>query len=115
MLINDASTDGSDFTYRSYFHFYNISKEKYAYIENQNRKTALENIHDATYNFCSDDSVTMIVDGDDELIGKNVFKVFNAAHQKLKGGVIYSSYYFYSQGKKIQIGISQDYTQQEKV
>jgi hypothetical protein len=43
----------------------------------------------------------MIVDGDDELIGKNVLKVFNAAHQKLKGGIIYSSYYMYSLDRRL--------------
>jgi hypothetical protein len=36
----------------------------------------------------------MNVDADDELIGKNVLKIFNAAHQKLKAGVIYSNFYF---------------------
>jgi hypothetical protein len=81
--------------------FYNISKQKYAYISNKKHKTALENIHDATYNFCSNDSVVMIVDGDDELIGKNVLKVFNAAYQKLKAGVIYSSYYLYSVDRRL--------------
>lgn len=34
VIINDASTDGSDELFRKYFQFYNISKTKYVYIEN---------------------------------------------------------------------------------
>ncbi len=39
----------------------------------------------------------MIVDGDDELIGKNALKLFNIAYQKNKAGVVYSNFYFYNQ------------------
>lgn len=41
VLINDASTDGSGEIYKKYFEFYNISKDKYIYIENPKRLTAL--------------------------------------------------------------------------
>jgi hypothetical protein len=40
----------------------------------------------------------MIVDGDDELIGKNVLKLFNIAYQKKKAGFIYSNFYTYDHG-----------------
>jgi hypothetical protein len=56
----------------------------------------------------------MVVDGDDELIGKNVIKVFNAAHQKLKGGVIYSNYYFFALDKKLFVGASAEYPMEVK-
>ena len=95
VIINDASNDGSDFIYRKYLNFHNIPKDKYAYIENHKHKTTMENIYDAVFNVCSDDSIVLIVDGDDELIGKNVLKVFNANYQKLKGGYIYSNYFTY--------------------
>jgi len=39
------------------------------------------------------------VDGDDELIGRNVFKVFNWAYQTQKAGVVYSNYYRFSLDK----------------
>jgi hypothetical protein len=53
----------------------------------------------------------MLVDGDDELVGKNVIKVFNVAHQKLKGGVIYSNYIDYAVDRRLEPGISKSYTQ----
>jgi len=40
---------------------------------------------------CEPGSIMIVVDGDDELIGKQVFKFVNAAYQK------YNLYYLYSQ------------------
>jgi glycosyltransferase involved in cell wall biosynthesis len=53
VIINDASTDGSDELFRKYLHFYAISRDKYVYIENKQRHTALENIYTATHFYCS--------------------------------------------------------------
>ena len=39
----------------------------------------------------------MSIDGDDELLGRNLFKIFNADYQRLKAGVIYSNFYYYDQ------------------
>lgn len=44
------------------------------------------------------------LDADDEFIGKNVLKIFNAAHQSIKAGVLYSNFYFYEQGTDVKIG-----------
>lgn len=65
VIINDASNDGSDFTYRKYLNFHNIPTDKYVYIESHKRATALENIYNAIHNHCSNDSISMTVDGDD--------------------------------------------------
>ena len=94
-LVNDASDDGSDEVYRKYFAFHNLSSERFVYIENKVRKTALENIYDLVMNHCSEDSIVFNIDADDELIGTNVFKVFNAEYQRTNGGVLYSSMYKY--------------------
>ena len=45
ILINDASTDGSGDVYREYMKFYNIPRDKYVYVENKKRVTALRNIY----------------------------------------------------------------------
>jgi glycosyltransferase involved in cell wall biosynthesis len=84
VVINDASTDNSDELYRKYFDFYQISKDSYAYVENKERKTALENIYIATHEYCSPDSIVLNLDADDEFIGKNVLKTFNAGYQQFK-------------------------------
>jgi hypothetical protein len=53
----------------------------------------------------------MFVDGDDELIGKNALKIFNAGYLRNKGGVVYSTFYFYNQDKgAISIGFTSPYT-----
>jgi len=42
------------------------------------------------------------VDGDDELLGRNVLKVLNVIYQREKVGFLYSlSYVIYAQGKKM--------------
>ena len=58
--------------------------------------------------------MAVTLDADDELIGKNVLKIFNAAYQQKKAGVIYSNFFFYEQGEKIEVGFTEDYTQDEK-
>ena len=53
----------------------------------------------------------MIVDGDDELIGKNALKIFNVGYLRNKGGVVYSNFYFYNQDKGgISLGFTTPYT-----
>ena len=100
--------------YRKYLNFYNIDKNKYVYIENDVRKSALENTYLAIHNYCSPDSIVVTVDGDDELIGKNVLKMFNAGYQLHKAGVIYSNFYWYDQGRNIMLGFTSEYTKNDK-
>jgi glycosyltransferase involved in cell wall biosynthesis len=114
VILNDASTDDSDSTYRKYLDFYGIDPERYAYILNSERKTALENIYIGVREYCSEDSIVHIVDGDDEYIGKNVLKIFNAAYQKLKAGVIYSNFYVYRIEILCQKGFTTDYNEETK-
>ena len=114
VIINDASTDNSDEMYRRYLDFYNIDKTTYAYVENKDRKTALENIYTASHDYCSPDSVAVNLDADDEFIGKNVLKVFNAGYQLKKAGVLYSNFYWYDQGRNIMLGFTSEYTEADK-
>jgi glycosyltransferase involved in cell wall biosynthesis len=114
VVINDASTDNSDELYRKYFDFYQISKDSYAYVENKERKTALENIYIATHEYCSTDSIVLNLDADDEFIGKNVLKTFNAGYQQFKSGVAYSNFFWYEQGENVMLGFTSDYTDKEK-
>lgn len=58
------------------------------------------------HKYCSSDSIAVGIDGDDELIGKNVLKIFNAAYQKYKAGVIWSNFYWYDQGKSTKPGFT---------
>jgi hypothetical protein len=46
---------------------------------------------------CDKSGITMSVDGDDELIGRNVFKMTNAVYQRDRIGVLWTSFVQYSQ------------------
>lgn len=97
--------------FKKYLDFYSIPQDKYAFINNAHHKGALSNIFTAAKHYCSDDSIVMSIDGDDELIGRNVLKIFNAEHQRLKAGVIYSNFYYYDQKEgKIMNGFTEEYS-----
>lgn len=74
----------------------------------------MENIYNAVFNSCSEDSVAVILDGDDELIGRNVFKLFNAKYQKSRAGYIYTNFYQYNIDRPLDYGFCRDYTLDEK-
>ena len=53
----------------------------------------------------------MVADGDDELIGTQVYQVFNALYQQTQAYVLYSNYIVDQEPKveSMRLGISQDY------
>lgn len=56
------------------------------------KATVLPNIYFGVLYYCSKDSISMIVDGDDELIGHNTLQLFNWWYQTKKSGVLYSNF-----------------------
>lgn len=50
------------------------------FVQNLRRNYATFNIINAAYNYCGEDDVQMLMDGDDEFIGKYAFQVMNAAY-----------------------------------
>jgi hypothetical protein len=57
------------------------------------------------------DSIAVTVDADDELVGRNALQVFNWGYQKLKSGVLYSSYIWYHQSVQVFEGQTSQYTE----
>lgn len=53
---------------------------------------ALPNILDAGYNYCKGEDIFMIIDGDDYLLGKYVFKLFNAVFSSSDSWIVYSNF-----------------------
>jgi len=51
-------------------------------VINEIQMKAMFNLRLAATNFCKPEELFMIVDGDDELIGKQVFKLYNALFQR---------------------------------
>lgn len=70
IFIDDASTDGA-------FDKLPKDKDNVTIIKNAERKTALENIHNAVMNHCEPDDIVVLVDGDDWLPKKNVLTKIN--------------------------------------
>lgn len=68
-----------------------------SYIRNLNRKYAKFNILNAGFNYCSKDSIQILVDG------TQVFKFINAQYQKYNLRVMYSFYIDdkYKEGKSL--------------
>ena len=54
------------------------------------------NFLNAAFNYCSRDSIQVVVDGDDQLIGKQVFQLINARYQADK---LWAMYTFYKNDK----------------
>ena len=52
----------------------------------------MKNIHWAANNFCKPYEIFMIVDGDDQIVGKQVFKLFNAIYQEQKLWIMYTNF-----------------------
>ena len=68
---------------------------------------ALPNILDAAHNFCRPYELFMVIDGDDYLLGKQVFKLFSSVFYQSKCWVAYSN--FLTVSKKV--GYSRPYPQ----
>ena len=66
----------------------------------------MENDYNANVKYCAKDAISLNLDGDDEFIGKNVLKIFNAEYQKLKAGALYSNFYFYAFNSYVRPGFT---------
>lgn len=70
----------------------NFPSERLKMIRNLERKFALPNLRDAAMNFCKSEQIFLVVDGDDELIGKQVFRLYNTLFQRTGAYFIYTNY-----------------------
>lgn len=100
VIIDDASTDGTQDLLERYLKYYAIPKARAQIIKNTASRKALQNIYEGTLAYCSAQEIVVIVDGDDELIGFNVLRVINAVYSQEKIGFLYSSFLYYHQSKK---------------
>jgi hypothetical protein len=59
-----------------------ISQDKYVIINNEKNKGNCANIHMVAHNYCNQGEIMVLLDGDDALIGRQVFSLLNAVYQK---------------------------------
>ncbi len=81
VFVDDASTDGTLVRTKELMEKLGFPRERVAYVQNKERMFATYNIINAAFNFCKDEDVQMLVDGDDELIGRFAFQVINSKYQ----------------------------------
>lgn len=93
LVIDDNSID------HTAHHIEELIRDRPAYLDgrvtiqkNKQRKMALQNILDSARNFCQPQDIMMVIDGDDFLLGKYVFKLFNAAFSSTNSWVVYSNF-----------------------
>ena len=87
------STDSTLDSTVSYLRSVNFPQDRVRYIKNLQRNYATYNIMNSAFNYCHEDDVQLLIDGDDELIGKYAFQVMNSAYQKNPHlWVVYSNY-----------------------
>lgn len=93
IVIDDASEDNTGGILEEYLRNNLVYLSGRVKIQkNSERKMALPNILDAAYNYCNPEDIFMIIDGDDYLLGKYVFKLFNAAYSRTDSWIVYSNF-----------------------
>lgn len=56
--------------------------------------TAVPNVYNAIKDYCGKNDVAVLVSGDDQLLGKLVFKILNVVYQTKKPGVAYTNHFY---------------------
>lgn len=79
---SDASTDGTAVYVQAYMEVNEIPKDKYTIIQNKKNQGGGANLYMAAHEYCQPGEVMLLIDGDDALIGRQVFALLNAVYQK---------------------------------
>ena len=94
IFIDDASSDRTADLIQLFITRNKLSSSKFRLIRNKQRRSAIPNVYDAVLNYCGPEDIVLIVSGDDELLGKQVFKVINAVYQTKNPAVAYTNHFF---------------------
>ncbi len=114
VIIDDASTDQNLEIISQYIEENPVPQKIYL-VQNKKREGTVFNIHNAATNYCLPDDILLLVDGDDELLGINVFKVFNSVYTTRNLEVAYSNLIVNTVNtKQVKDGWSSDYSEEEK-
>ena len=83
VFIDDASTDGTGEQVEQFLiaNQTKIPSERFIVVKNKEQKRAMPNLRIAAKQYCKPEDIFLIVDGDDELLGRQVFKLFNSVFQ----------------------------------
>jgi cellulose synthase/poly-beta-1,6-N-acetylglucosamine synthase-like glycosyltransferase len=82
IIVVDLSEDNTVNLLIEYLKWRNVPKEKFILVSSQRRNTALPILYYGIHKYCNPGEIVYMVDGDDELIGTQIFKIYNAIYQK---------------------------------
>jgi len=69
-----------------------VPPERYQIVINEEQRLSMFNQRRAANEFCQPEEIMMVVDGDDELLGRQVFRLFNAIFQEKQVWFMYTNY-----------------------
>jgi glycosyltransferase involved in cell wall biosynthesis len=93
VFIDDASTDRTGEQVAEFMaNQTKVPPERFLLVRNEEQLRAMPNLRRAAREFCKPYEIFMIIDGDDELLGRQVLKLFNAVFQKEKAWFVYSNF-----------------------
>lgn len=70
----------------------------------------MENVYNSVVHHCDGFEIVMVLEGNDELLGWNTFKIFNAIYHRKAVGFVYSNFYEDSEGQRLIEGQVSEYT-----
>jgi glycosyltransferase involved in cell wall biosynthesis len=93
VFIDDASTDHTGDQVEQFLQQQTrLPPERYVVIKNKEQKRAMPNLRMAAREYCQPQDIFLIVDGDDELIGRQVLKFYSAVFQKEGAWFVYTNF-----------------------
>jgi glycosyltransferase involved in cell wall biosynthesis len=93
LVIDDGSNDGTGTAIVEELHKQTrISADRYSVVIHKERHFAMPNLRWAANYFCRPNDIFMIVDGDDELLGRQVLKLFNSVFQSKGVWFMYTNF-----------------------
>ena len=96
MYIDDHSPDQSAYKIVDYLNFTRTRVNgKITIVHNLQRLGALANAFFWTKKYCAEDSIVINIDGDDSLLGTQVFQVLNSVYKNPNTWYVYSKYINY--------------------
>lgn len=85
------------------------------FVWNPDRQFYLESVLQAIRNHCSKKKITMLIDGDDELLGHQVFRLLNTFYRRFNANLVYSNFIEFHQDRELlRLGFSSEYEDTEK-